>query len=266
MTKDHILSEIRRTTAQNGGEPLGHQRFATETGIGRHDWFGKFWTKWSDALREAGHTPNRFGTAVPEDQMLEYLASLARELGRYPVEADLRMKARTVPGFPSHSTFNRLGRKADLVAKVHAFALARSYSDVVSLCVPLLETLDSGGTADDDLCGNRPAVGYVYLLRHGARREFKIGRTNNTIRREGEIGVELPQKVAPVHVIETDDPAGIESYWHHRFAEKRLKNEWFALTPMTFVRFDVGERSTNLPCCRNHTLRHPAADRLARLG
>lgn len=231
MTKDHILSEIRRTTVQNGGVPLGFQRFATETGIRRHDWFGSYWTKWGDALREAGYEPNRFETAVPEDQMLEYLASLTRELGHFPVEADLRMKARTVPNFPSHSTFQRLGRKAVLAAKVHTFAVARGYSDVVSLCVPLLETVESRDSAEQDPSGSKPTAGYVYLLRHGTRREFKIGRTNNPIRREGEIGVELPQKVAPIHVIETDDPAGVESYWHRRFAEKRLKNEWFALTP-----------------------------------
>lgn len=74
-------------------------------------------------------------------------------------------------------------------------------------------------------------LGYVYLLKHGSRREYKIGKTNNPIRREGEIGVELPQRLEPIHVITTDDPAGIESYWHRRFAEKRLKGEWFALTP-----------------------------------
>jgi hypothetical protein len=231
MTKDHILSEIRRTTAQNGGVPLGQQRFAAETGIGHHDWYGRFWTKWSDALREAGYAPNRFGTAVPEDQMIEHLAALTRELGHYPVEADIRMKARTVPNFPSHSTFNRLGGKADLIAKVHAFALARGYSDVVSICAPHLETVEPRGAADEEVSKSKSAVGYVYLFRHGTRREFKIGRTNNTVRREGEIGVELPQEIEPIHVIETDDPAGVESYWHRRFAKKRLRNEWFALTP-----------------------------------
>ena len=51
------------------------------------------------------------------------------------------------------------------------------------------------------------------------------------MRREGEIAVELPLPLDPIHVIKTDDPVGIETYWHRRFAEKRLKNEWFALTP-----------------------------------
>jgi hypothetical protein len=65
-----------------------------------------------------------------------------------------------------------------------------------------------------------PAVGYVYLLKHGSRREYKIGRTNNPLRREGEVGIQLPEKLQPVHYIKTDDPPGVEHYWHMRFAAK----------------------------------------------
>ncbi len=54
--------------------------------------------------------------------------------------------------------------------------------------------------------------------------------TNNPIRREGEIRLELPEKVKPIHYIETDDPSGIESYWHKRFSSKRKEGEWFSLT------------------------------------
>jgi hypothetical protein len=72
-------------------------------------------------------------------------------------------------------------------------------------------------------------VGYVYLVQHGSRGEYKIGRTNNAIRREGELRTELPEQLSPIHTIATDDPSGVERYWHMRFAEKRKNGEWFAL-------------------------------------
>jgi predicted CopG family antitoxin len=57
MNKQHILQEIRRTAKENGDIPLGKQRFLAETGIRESDWIGRFWVKWSDAVREAGFEP-----------------------------------------------------------------------------------------------------------------------------------------------------------------------------------------------------------------
>ncbi len=59
MTKEHILAEIRRTALANGGTPLGRARFFAETGIREADWLGRFWIRWSEAISEAGFSPNR---------------------------------------------------------------------------------------------------------------------------------------------------------------------------------------------------------------
>jgi len=86
-------------------------------------------------------------------------------------------------------------------------------------------------TATDEAArAKRPAdevVGFVYLLQSG--RHYKIGRTNALGRREREPAIQLPEKAKAVHSIETDDPVGIETYWHKRFEALRKNGEWFEL-------------------------------------
>jgi hypothetical protein len=53
VTKLYILQEIKRTTQANGGTPLRKLQFESATGIKRYDWFGVYWARWSDAIREA---------------------------------------------------------------------------------------------------------------------------------------------------------------------------------------------------------------------
>lgn len=73
------------------------------------------------------------------------------------------------------------------------------------------------------------AYGFVYLVR-GHRGEYKIGRTNLVDRRLSELGATYPVEQTLVHEIKTDDPVGVERYWHNRLAEKRMRGEWFKLT------------------------------------
>ena len=87
---------------------------------------------------------------------------------------------------------------------------------------------DNGGLGD----------GSVYMLKLG--KHYKIGKTFSVPRRHQEIAIELPEKPDIIHVITTDDPSGIETYWHKRFALKRTNGEWFALTPEDIRAFKRG--------------------------
>jgi hypothetical protein len=229
MNKEHIIGEIRRTAKANDGVALGSKRFQTETGIAFYDWYGKFWRRWGDALREAGFEPNSFIQGYEEGFILEKLIQLTRRLERVPVRGDLLLETRADKSFPSANVFDRLGTKQQRAVRVLAFCQANpGHDDVAALWSHVAVAAQ---TPEADVAGAPPSgVGYVYLLKHGSRREYKIGRTNNLLRREGEVRIELPEKLTPIHYIETDDPAGIETYWHTRFASKRKEGEWFALT------------------------------------
>jgi hypothetical protein len=227
--KEHIIREIRRTAEANGGAPLGMSRFEEQTGIRRYDWYGLFWTCWGDAVREAGFEPNRKSEAYEYDFLLGQLIRLTRRLGRAPTYGDLLLACRNDPGFPSEKAFRRLGSTPQRVSRILAFCEGNpGHEDIAALWkqIPAADPRP----AVEDATESSAAVGYVYLVKHGTRREYKIGRTNNPLRREGELGIQLPEKLQPIHYIKTDDPAGVESYWHTRFACKRKEGEWFALT------------------------------------
>jgi hypothetical protein len=79
-----------------------------------------------------------------------------------------------------------------------------------------------------DVGGSEKNDGFVYLMKSG--RFYKIGKTNHVGRRERELSIQLPEHTKTVHEIKTDDPDGIEAYWHKRFEAKRKNGEWFELS------------------------------------
>jgi hypothetical protein len=168
MDKDHIIAEIQRTAAANDGQPLGSGRFEKETGIKRYDWYGKYWARWSDAITEAGLPPNEFTKPFNDEFLIETLANLVRELGRFPVEAELQMRSRSEPSFPNYRVFSRLGRKAELAAKVIDFCNSRGcLEDVAEICRPV--TIEPKPELVDNDCDGRDdeQFGHVYLFKSG---------------------------------------------------------------------------------------------------
>ena len=225
MDRDYILDQMKITAAENGGVPLGRLRFQATIGINEHQWT-KFWARYSDLVVEAGLLPNSLQAATSEEVLLASLADLTRALGRFPTDRDLLARRTIDEQFPNNRVFARsLGSKAQRVEKLLAYCRANpGCDDVLAICASVKieaanQTAATPKTAPED--------GFVYLLKSG--RFYKIGKATHAGARERQLQIQLPEAAAHVHVIRTDDPAGIEAYWHQRFAAKRKNGEWFDL-------------------------------------
>ncbi len=221
-TREEILQEIQRTAQDNGGEALGQDRFENETGIGPYEW-GKFFARFGDAVKAAGLEPQSWTSAIHDDLLIEKIVTLARKLGKFPTHREIEVERRIDPQLPSLRAFRRFGTKQTTARKVAKYCAGRfGFEDILALCAPLLSAQKTEKVEPPNA-----EVGEVYLFKSG--RYYKIGKTNDTVRRGAEIRIQLPEKMNLIHSIKTDDPSGVEAYWHRRFEPKRLNGEWFDL-------------------------------------
>ena len=233
MTKDFILSEIKCVEAELGGD-VGWSRFAKEAGIKESDRKGVYWVNWGDAREEAGLSRNLFLRTYSDEQLLRAFADLVRELKRVPRKPELQMKRRRDPTFPNYGSFLRFKSKDNLLRRVIGYCQAlQGYDDVLTICQAAVR--DTVADSFPRVRNKEVPLGFVYLQKSG--RYYKIGRTNSLGRRDYEVRLQLPEKPTLVHSIRTDDPAGIEKYWHERFRDKRGNGEWFTLTPDDIAAF-----------------------------
>lgn len=228
--RNHIVREIQRLAAANDGQPPGQVIFARETGIASHIWRGKLWARWGDALVEAGFQPNQWNGALDPEIILAGIIIACRHYGKLPTRDELKMYRQTDPSIPSDQAIKRhFGKRADLIA-----ALAKrvgqddSLSDVAAMLPKVQESTPNEPS-------QKAREGFVYLIKSGDF--YKIGRGDDLERRVKQIRVALPDKATLEHSIRTDDPPGIEAYWHRRFAEKRANGEWFKLSHADLAAF-----------------------------
>lgn len=227
--REHILDEIRRTAEENGGTPLGVARFGEATGISQWEW-QRYWPRWGEAVSEAGLRPNEMQARFDDDEVLARLAQEVRVLGRMPTKAEVRLRRQADPAFPGVGVFIRLGKyRQERIERLAAWCSDHpEFADVSGILERLLEATPETASHKDRVRDD-VEFGFVYLLKSG--RNYKVGHTNSFGRRERELAIQLPERVVKVHVIKTDDPPGIEDYWHRRFADRRKNGEWFELTP-----------------------------------
>ncbi len=223
--RERILAEIRRIAEKNGGVAPGKARFFHETGITENDWSGKIWVRWSDAIADAGLIPNEKNSRLSSDTVLDRYAEICRHYGRPPTVAEIKIYARRNSECLSHNTFfKHYGGKSQIISALLDRAIKCGECDIIEM----LQGTEMPTQQDADDTSLSMKEGWVYLLQSGEY--FKIGRSEEIEKRLKQISIALPDKVELVHAIQTDDPAGIEAYWHRRFAALRANGEWFKLT------------------------------------
>jgi hypothetical protein len=230
LVREQILSEIRRIAGANGGQPPGFRRFENETGIRESEWRGVYWARWSDAVAEAGLQPNPPNPKYDSEFLLRSFADACRHFGKIPTAAELRLHGRSNPNFPNHkSIYRHFQSTANMLQELAEWTNSRDdYTDVAKML--------EGQALKTERNAKRHVEGFVYLIRWGVY--YKIGRGEQLERRVKQVKTGLPDSGTLVHAIRTDDPPGIEAYWHRRFAEKRAKNgEWFKLSAIDIAAF-----------------------------
>ena len=195
ITKPHILDEIRRTAAENGGKALGQNRFRNETEIKEYDWKAH-WARWGDALVEAGFAPNQLQAAIRKEELVKRYVELAMELGHLPVHAEIRLKRRRDAEFPSSDTFHdRFGNKQELIRAVFEYSKSiGGFDEVACWCDKYLsQRLLARPNVGRDRPVREVAFGSVYLAKSG--RYYKIGKSNAAGRREYELGFAITREI-----------------------------------------------------------------------
>jgi hypothetical protein len=215
-SREEIVNEIRRLAATNNGQPPGRRLFRRRTNIHPAEWQGVYWAIWSDALKEAGFQPNLKTEKLDEEFMLIKLAEACRHFEKFPSILELRLYRMSDREFPDVTTYVRHFGSPNLWPS-HLALWAEKSGDLEVLRIAR------------DLCDLHASVvrGVVYLLKSGAN--FKIGRSNDLMGRLSQLRTGQSGALVLVHTIATDDPPGIEAYWHRRFAARRIKGEWFKL-------------------------------------
>jgi Meiotically up-regulated gene 113 len=226
MNRETILDEIRRAAKLTPDGKIGLANFEKISGISQGVWRGKYWTNWSQAVVEAGCNTGNMSVAYTDDYLLKSLAELVRIYKHFPTYAEIKIQKNSTTSFPNHSVFDRLGLRPSKIKKLRRFVEGNpNYKDILDF-LPENASVGEAVECEDDSSSPR-TDGHVYMLK--LSKHYKIGHTSSVPRRHREINLELPEKTDIVHVIATDDPEGIEAYWHRRFASKNTNGEWFAL-------------------------------------
>ena len=224
MTKEKIIIEYKKIKKELGHKPSSTE-FYKYSNVSKRMLGKAFGSCAYSKLTEAcGDIPNPFSSRKSNlTEILQQYGELIRKLEKLPaiVEWENENLKPSVPGIEvSHNL-----KWSEIPQKFYEFAKNDDkWKDIIN------KFFSNTSFKNDDINTNsaNQSHGHVYLLKHD--NAYKIGKSFDVTRRYKEIKVQMPHDTEEIHVIETDDPSGIEAYWHNRFKDKKLKGEWFNLS------------------------------------
>jgi hypothetical protein len=236
IVRNEIITSIQRLAKDAGGVPPGQKKFATETGIKDHIWRAKIWLNWTDALAEAGFGPLKWIEAISDETLLLKASKLAKRLGHFPSQAELKFECANNSDFPSINAIKRRWSMSEFADATLKFAELNNDLELASYAQKYLTEKPTNKVTAGTI-EQKSAKGHVYMQKVGDK--FRIGQTNSIVGRYRQVQMETPTRVEYVHTILTDDPLGVEAYWHKRFQALKLpiNGDWFALKPSDIAAF-----------------------------
>lgn len=230
LSRDDLIQLLKRTALANGNVPLGQGAFHRETHVARSALHRAGIRTYGELCELAGYARNQLSRRLTPSELFDPLAQLTAHLGKFPGVADREFARRTGMRIPSEDAIRTAEFDGPLAAQLRRYVADKpDYGEVVEILA--IEP------AFNDRAPRRlakPVIrGHVYLFRYGnSGRTYKIGHSTNVERRRAQIANMNPGSLRREHVIDTDDPKGIEEYWKRRFADRLVdnKNEIFNLT------------------------------------
>jgi hypothetical protein len=227
MLPKQFVVDIYRKQVDVYGKVLGQAVFLRQTGMSSFPWRGGYWRSWSEFQAECGFTPNKPKLKSPRGVLLHHYALLALELKRLPTYPDMKLRRKQEPSFPSSETFMTLGTHDQFMLKLEAFCEGKP--EFAPVAAMLAERRRHFITRDRS--GHKAVRGFVYLCRAGQpeHKTYRLGHEHGGYRLGRRLATRLSFRRDTIHVIDTDDPEGIERYWRRRFRPYLMRRNVYRL-------------------------------------
>lgn len=233
LRKEYIL-DLYRKHVNVYGRVLGEREFRGQTGISRTYWRRRYWKRWSELQVDAGFAPNQERMRIPDEVLLRHFADLALRLHRIPSNEDMFQRKQEDPSFPNPDTFARMAPRDELLLKLEAWCEGKPEFSEVAAMLERRRIGRLGRWRDADR-----VRGFVYLARRSKPEgmTYEIGREIGAGKQLQQVATRMRCSPGTIHVIDTDDPEGIERYWRARFRRRRQGRRYFRLFPEDILAF-----------------------------